>query len=66
MGSLMCKKVNLSWKIVVENASIIFNYFCGAHKNNLALMELKTTCTKELTMRVVLADSIVLAGKNTS
>ena len=66
MVSLMFKKVNLSWKIVVRNASIIFDYFCGAHKNNLALMGLKTPCTKGLTMRVVLADSIVLVSKNTS
>ena len=66
VDSLMCQSVNLSWKIVVQNASFIFAYFCGAHKNDSAVIGLKTPCTKWLTMRVVLADSIVLAGKNTS
>ena len=30
----MCQSVNLSWKIVAQNAGCAFAYICGAHKNN--------------------------------
>ena len=33
----MSQNVNLSWKMVVQNAECIFVYFCGEHKNNFRL-----------------------------
>ena len=30
--SLTCQSVNLSWKIVAQNAGCDFAYFCGGHK----------------------------------
>ena len=35
--SLICEKVNLSWKIAVQNVGCVFAYFCGGHKNNFRL-----------------------------
>ena len=35
--SLTCQSVNLSWKIVAQNAGYVFVYICGGHKNNLRL-----------------------------
>ena len=34
LDSLICQSVNLSWKIVVQNASsCVFAYICDGHKN---------------------------------
>ena len=30
----MCQNLNLSWKIVAQNAGCVFVHFCGGHKNN--------------------------------
>ena len=31
----MCQSVNLSWKIVVQNAGCVFAYFCDGYKDSL-------------------------------
>ena len=35
--SLLCQRVNLPWKMAVQDVSNVFAYFCGGHKSNFRL-----------------------------